>query len=246
MAFSLAAVPAFAGQHQRRPGSGEPAERAVPRDEPKPAPAPAQRTEPQRQPEPQRTEPRRAPEPRRSDSNPPHTRSTDRAIPRTEPYRAPDNRNRGNRPTILTPRYYNSGRYFTAPYRGYRPYAFRPQTRIRSFDIYIGYPVPYAYSYSYPVPIYGYGRAMSPVTVGPASPYYGGISLELWPSHAEVFVDGTYAGWVEDFDGTMQPLTLMAGTHRIEVIAPGYEPLVLDVFVRAGEVIPYRGNLVRY
>ena len=153
---------------------------------------------------------------------------------------------RGNRPTIVAPRYYNSGRYYTAPYRGYRPYYFRPQSRIRSYNIYLGYPVPYAYSYSYPVPIYGFGRPLSPVMVGPASAYYGGVSLELWPGNAEVYVDGVYAGWVEDFDGTMQPLTMTAGTHRIEVIAPGYEPLVLDVLVRAGEVVPYRGNLVPY
>ena len=101
------------------------------------------------------------------------------------------------------------------------------------------------YSWANPIPVYGWGRPAAPVMVGPASPYYGGVSLELWPGNAEVWVDGTYAGWVEDFDGTMQPLTLMAGTHRIEVYAPGYEPLVLDVLVRAGEVVPYRGSLVK-
>jgi hypothetical protein len=59
-------------------------------------------------------------------------------------------------------------------------------------------------------------------------------------------VDGEYVGWVEDFDGTMQPLTLTPGTHRIEIFAPGYQTLVLDVPVRAGEVVPYRGSLRPY
>jgi hypothetical protein len=82
--------------------------------------------------------------------------------------------------------------------------------------------------------------------IGPGPAYYGGVSLEIAPSHAEVFVDGDYVGLVEDFDGTMQPLTLTPGTHRIEIFAPGYETLVLDVVVRQGEVVPYRGSLLPY
>ena len=82
--------------------------------------------------------------------------------------------------------------------------------------------------------------------VGPGSPYYGGVALEMGPYDADVFVDGNYAGKVEDFDGTSQPLTLVAGTHRIEVQAPGYAPLIFDVTVQAGQVIPYRGDLRPY
>jgi hypothetical protein len=169
-----------------------------------------------------------------------------RAVPRTEPYREFESRPRGNRPIIVAPRYYNyrSGRYFSAPYRGYRPYFFRPRTRLHYYSIYLGYPVHYSYVYSRPVYVYGYGSPAYPVTIGPGAYYYGGVSLEIWPSHAEVFVDGSYAGLVEDFDGTRQPLTLMPGTHRIEIYAPGYEPLIFDVVVRPGEVVPYRGSLV--
>ena len=46
---------------------------------------------------------------------------------------------------------------------------------------------------------------------------------------ADVWVDGEYAGKVQDFDGTTQPLTLTPGTHHIQVQAQGYEPMTVDV-----------------
>ena len=35
-----------------------------------------------------------------------------------------------------------------------------------------------------------------------------------------------FAGKVEDFDGTTQPLTLAAGTHRDRSAGAGYEPML--------------------
>jgi len=154
-------------------------------------------------------------------------RELGRAVPRDE------------RTTIVAPRYYGSGGY-------YRPYEFRPRTRI-NFGIFLGYPVPYSYyAYPYPVPVYGYGRPGGPVIIGPGSSYYGGVSLEISPSDAEVFVDGEYAGLVQDFDGTQRPLTLTAGSHRLDVRAPGYEPLAMNVNVNPGEVVPFRGDLLPF
>jgi hypothetical protein len=140
-----------------------------------------------------------------------------------------------------TPRGY--GYYGTRSY--YRPYVFRPRFTI-GFGIYAGYPVPYTYSYPYPIMVYGYRAPRESVMVSPGSPYYGGIALEMSPYDADVFVDGTYAGHVEDFDGTTQPLTLTAGMHEIEVQAQGYEPMRINVEVQPGQVIPYRGDLRRY
>jgi hypothetical protein len=82
--------------------------------------------------------------------------------------------------------------------------------------------------------------------ITPGGSSYGGVALEVTPYDADVFVDGQYAGHVEDFDGTTQPLTLTAGTHRIEVQAAGFEPMVVDVGVQPGQVIPYRGDLRPY
>jgi hypothetical protein len=128
-----------------------------------------------------------------------------------------------------------------------RPYVFRPRFRL-DFGIFVGYPFAYsyAYPYPYPVPVYGYGAPVEPVVVGPGSSYYGAISLEFTPPDASVFVDGNYAGIVEDFDGTRQPLNLAAGLHRIDLQAPGFEPLTFDVTVEPGQVVPYRGDMVPY
>ena len=122
---------------------------------------------------------------------------------------------------------------------------FRPRFSI-GFGIFAGYPVPYTYSYPYPIAVYGYRAPRAPVIVGPGSPDYGAVALEINPIDAEVYVDGSYAGNVGDFDGSQQPLTLTAGTHRVEVQAPGYAPLVIDVQVQPGQVIPYRGDLQPY
>jgi hypothetical protein len=141
--------------------------------------------------------------------------------------------------------YYGRDHGYYSPRSYYRPYLFRPRLSI-GFGIFSGYPVPYSYSYPYPIEVYGYRAPRAPVMVGPGSPYYGGVALEMGPYDADVFVDGNYAGKVEDFDGTSQPLTLVAGTHRIEVQAPGYAPLIFDVTVQPGQVIPYRGDLRPY
>jgi hypothetical protein len=134
-----------------------------------------------------------------------------------------------------SPRY--SGRYY-APFwqvrNYYRPYVFRPRFSI-GLNIFAGYPVPYTYAYPY---AYSVGR--------PPASYYGGVVLEIEPEDAAVYVDGAYAGVVSDFDGSRQPLTLTAGTHRIEVEEPGLAPLVFDVSVQPGQVIPYRGDLRPY
>jgi hypothetical protein len=128
-------------------------------------------------------------------------------------------------------------------YTGYRPYLFRPRLHL-NFGIWLGYPVPYAYTY--PVPVYGYYAPRETVVVGPGSTMYGGVSLEITPSDAFVYVDGTYAGLVRDFDGMDQPLTLTGGMHRIEVQAPGYETMTMDVSVQPGQLIPHRGDMRRW
>jgi hypothetical protein len=150
-------------------------------------------------------------------------------------------------PRIVTPRYI-APRYYAPRNYGYpiyRPYVFRPRLRL-GFGVVIGYPVPYTYAYPYPVPVYGSAAPRTPVVVGPGSSIYGGVSLEMTPDDAAVYVDGAYAGIVRDFDGTRQPLTLAAGTHRIEVQEAGYQPLQFDVTVQPGEVVPYQGELQRY
>jgi PEGA domain-containing protein len=174
-----------------------------------------------------------------------------RAVPRTAPNWDRDRHNDNDR-RYDNEHYRSDGHHYGYAYPRYysprvvvRPYVFRPHLSI-GFGIFAGYPVPYSWRYSYPIAVYGYRAPAAPVYITPGSPYYGGVALEMSPYDADVWVDGNYAGKVQDFDGTQQPLTLVAGTHRIEVQAPGYAPLIFDVNVVGGEVIPYRGDLRPY
>jgi PEGA domain len=152
-------------------------------------------------------------------------------VERERRYYDRDHRSYGYAPRVYAPRTYLV-----------RPYVFRPHLSI-GFGIFAGYPVPYAWRYAAPIDIYGYRAPRAPVYIASGMSLYGGIALEISPYDADVFVDGNYAGHVQDFDGTVQPLTVVAGTHRVEVQAPGYAPLVFDVVVEGGQVVPYRGDL---
>ena len=80
---------------------------------------------------------------------------------------------------------------------------------------------------------------------GPNQVNTGGVSFEITPSTAEVFVDGQYMGTVGQFTPTSQPLGLTPGRHHVEIRAPGYRTMDFDVDVIAGQVIPYQGALER-
>ena len=71
----------------------------------------------------------------------------------------------------------------------------------------------------------------------------GSIRLKVKPSNASVYVDGYYAGTVDDFDNSFQKLSVALGKHRIEISAPGYQPLVIEIDVRDFDTINYQGQL---
>jgi hypothetical protein len=71
----------------------------------------------------------------------------------------------------------------------------------------------------------------------------GSIRLKVKPNNASVYVDGYYAGTVDDFDNAFQKLSLALGPHRIEISAPGYQPLVFEIDVRDFDTIDYQGRL---
>src|SRR5205814_8022734 len=48
------------------------------------------------------------------------------------------------------------------------------------------------------------------------------LRLEVKPQEAEVYVDGYYAGIVDDFDGVFQRLPVTPGEHEIELYLDGY------------------------
>jgi hypothetical protein len=51
------------------------------------------------------------------------------------------------------------------------------------------------------------------------------------PKEAEVFVDGYYAGIVDDFDGTFQRLNVSPGEHEIELWLDGYRTVRQKVYL---------------
>jgi hypothetical protein len=71
----------------------------------------------------------------------------------------------------------------------------------------------------------------------------GSIRLRVKPNTASVYVDGYYAGTVDDFDNTFQKLSIALGKHRIEISAPGYQPLIIEIDVRDFDTINYEGRL---
>src|SRR5439155_20300398 len=48
------------------------------------------------------------------------------------------------------------------------------------------------------------------------------LRIEATPKQAEVYVDGYYAGIVDDFDGTFQRLHAQPGQHEITLYLDGY------------------------
>jgi hypothetical protein len=131
---------------------------------------------------------------------------------------------------------------FARPY-----YAFRPRTRF-SFGLSIGYPVAYPYGYfdswAYP----GSGYVFDPRYDSRYLPSYsnsGGISFDIDPYDAAVFIDGAYAGTVADFGPTEPPLTLVAGRHHVELRSRSFRTMAFDITVVPGQVIPYEGSLSR-
>jgi hypothetical protein len=60
----------------------------------------------------------------------------------------------------------------------------------------------------------------------------GAVRLKIKPRDAQVFVDGYFAGEVDDFDGVFQSLRLAPGGHKIEVRMPGFQPLTFDIHIQ--------------
>ncbi|HKF68976.1 MAG TPA: PEGA domain-containing protein, partial [Vicinamibacterales bacterium] len=76
-------------------------------------------------------------------------------------------------------------------------------------------------------------------------PNMGGVSFEITPSDARVIVDGYDVGSAGQFTSTSPALGLPAGPHHIEIVANGYRTMSSDVDVRAGQVIPFQGQMER-
>jgi hypothetical protein len=137
----------------------------------------------------------------------------------------------GGRNIYIVPRgrtYYYYPRYYYNPYSfGYGPAGRGHFYFDLHYNSYIWHP--------YSVSRYGYGSYGYPV---------GELRLKVEPRDAQVFIDGYYAGRVDDFDGVFQSLRLEEGEYQVEIVLPGYEPLAFDVRIFPGEKTTYEGDLI--
>lgn len=159
---------------------------------------------------------------------------------------------------------------FARPYYTFRPYTQLRPGLFLGFSVpyptrYF-YSAPYSYapyypSYYYAPPVYPYIPPLTYMSYGspysvvipnatpsasastpvPAAP--GGVSFEVTPDDAALFVDGVYVGKASDFTPSTSPLNLGAGRHRFELRALGYQSMDFDVQVVAGQVVPYQATL---
>lgn len=153
----------------------------------------------------------------------------DRAVVRSGPPPRDwtDNRGRGRDRIYYYPSYWSYGRYydpyywsgFHLGYLAYSPWGWTPA--------FYGYP-------------HGYGGG---VYHGGGGYLFGAVKIKVTPRDAEVYVDGYFAGNVDDFDGVFQSLKLETGGYKIEIRKPGYETLTFDVHVQPDRTITYRGEL---
>lgn len=114
--------------------------------------------------------------------------------------------------------------------------------RVYSPRFYGGYYRPYFYS-----PFYYYGY-YDPWFVTPYAPYYYGywggaayaaanrssVRLQVEPRNTEVFVDGYFAGVVDEFDGVFQRLQVEPGQHEVTLWLQGFRTVRQQLYLSPG------------
>lgn len=103
-------------------------------------------------------------------------------------------------------------------------------------------------------PWWGWGWGWWPtVTVGMDYDYpqgiaprgaWGMVKTDIQPSEAELWLDGTYVGTADDFDGYPDYLYLKPGSYKLEFRLANYQPLSADVSIASGESITLDRKLV--
>jgi PEGA domain len=95
-----------------------------------------------------------------------------------------------------------------------------------------GYPwFPYQYPYGY-----GYPYAID---------HRSSVRLEVSPREAEVYVDGYYAGIVDDYDGVFQRLHLPPGQHEIALYREGYRTAHQNVYLTSDSTFKVKLTMER-
>jgi hypothetical protein len=114
--------------------------------------------------------------------------------------------------------------------RGHRGFRGGRRVIVRP-SFYWGWGWGYPYYYGYGSPYYGYYRRGYG---GSPSPDWAAIDTDISPESAYVYLDGTYIGTADDFDGHPDFLYLKRGRYRIEFRLPGFEEKRIEIQARPG------------
>lgn len=87
---------------------------------------------------------------------------------------------------------------------------------------------------------------------GPQPYYYrgpidrrGSLRLQIMPREAQVYVDGFFAGTVDDFDGIFQRLHVRPGDHELVLYMEGYRTVRQNVRLAPGQDYKIRFTMAR-
>jgi len=69
------------------------------------------------------------------------------------------------------------------------------------------------------------------------------MRLQVKPRETKVFVDGYFAGIVDDFDGTFQRLHVDAGQHSVQLFLPGHRLYTQDLYLQPGNTFTVRHTM---
>ena len=146
-----------------------------------------------------------------------------------------EGRRRGSRYAWGSPYYgygYGYGRY------GRHGYYYNPYDSWYSPYYYSGY---YGYSPGY----YGYSQGSYRRSRGYGYRDNGSLRLIVEPEKTRVYVDGYYAGLVDDFDGILQRLNVPPGRHDVTLRLEGYRTQHFKVYVPVDDTIKIHYDMVR-
>jgi hypothetical protein len=119
-------------------------------------------------------------------------------------------------------------------YQAYNPY-------------YYGYATPYWAPYYYGYGYYGpapYGYHGYPAVHGHEREA-GAVRLQVPQEDASVYVDGHYAGKVDDFNGAFERLYLEPGNHEIMLRKDGYRTYRIRIYVPLDQTLKIRYEMLK-
>ena len=96
------------------------------------------------------------------------------------------------------------------------------------------------YAPSFPYGYHGYAGYGAGQFYGPES----ALRLQVSPRATEVFVDGYYAGTVDDFDGIFQRLRLASGEYELTLYLAGYQTVTQQLLLQPDRTLRVKHVMV--